>query len=169
LPSEKLVFHAGHLSSTDTAFHSEHLTQVETVVPEDCGCPPRVPVLRAQLPATPVPAENDISSGSLAPRSTVEAAPTQVSMPLNASSGTETALLSPLGHDEKAVEFEARLLFSPKDAPPPKLVNLRFPAAKFPFRTRMSHPLLYLKSPRRGPTKACLESLPDSFRGSFVS
>jgi hypothetical protein len=132
LPSEKLVFHAGHLSSTDTAFHSEHLTQVETVVPEDCGCPPpRVPVLRAQLPATPVPAENDISSVS--PRSTVEEAPTQVPMPQNASSGTETALLSPLRHDEKAVEFEARLLFSPKDAPPPRLVNLPLSSRQIPF------------------------------------
>jgi hypothetical protein len=92
-----------------------------------------VPVLRAQLPATPVPAENDISSVSLAPGSTVEAAPTQVPMPQNASRGTETALLSPPGHDEKAVEFEARLLFSPKDAPPPKLVNLPLSGRQIPF------------------------------------
>jgi len=32
----------------------------------------------------------------------------------------------------------------------------------------MLHPLPYLKSPARGPTKACLESSADSFRGSFV-
>ena len=133
LPSEKLVFHAGHLSTTDTAFHSEHLAQVETVVPEDCGCPPRVPVLRAEVPATPVPAENDISSVSLAPQSTVEAAPTQVPMPQNASTATETAPLPPLGHDEKPVEFEARLLFSPKDAPPPRLVNLPLSSRQIPF------------------------------------
>ncbi|HXP43976.1 MAG TPA: hypothetical protein VN833_27250, partial [Candidatus Acidoferrales bacterium] len=82
---------------------------------------------------TPVPAENDISSASLAPGSAVEAAPTQVSMPQNASSGTETALLSSLGHNEKPVEFEARLLFSPKDAPPPKLVNLPLSSRQIPF------------------------------------
>lgn len=132
LPSEKLIFHSGHLSSPDTAFHSEHLEQVETVVPDDCGCPPRMPVLRAQLPSAPVLAENNIPSASLAPQSRVEAAAIPLPLPRNTSSVPETALL-PLEHNEKPVQLEARLLFSQKDAPPPKLINLPLSSRQIPF------------------------------------
>jgi hypothetical protein len=133
VPSEKLVFHSGHLSSTDTAFHSEHLTQVETLVPDDCGCPAPIPVLRAELPETPVLAENNISSVSLAPQSGVEAELTQPVLRQDPSGGPETAPLPALGPHEKPVEFEARLEFSRKDAPPPKAVDLPLSSREVPF------------------------------------
>src|ERR1700732_4806659 len=77
VPSEKLVFHAGHLSATDTAFHSGQLSEIETVIPDDCGCPSPVPVLRAELPAASLPVENNIPFKSAAPQSTAEAALTR--------------------------------------------------------------------------------------------
>ena len=119
VPSEKLVFHGGHLSASDTAFHSGHLTQVETVVPEDCGCPAPVPVLLAELPATPVLAENNISSLPLAPQSRVEATLTPQTVRENASGSPEIALPPLLGAKEKPAEFEATFVFSRKNSPPP--------------------------------------------------
>ena len=124
VPSEKLLFHGGHLSATDTAFHSGQLSEVETVVPEDCGCPAPVPVLRAELPATPPSLENKISPGFAAPQSTVEAALTRPAALQNASDGTETAPLPPPGAKEKTPEFEATLVFSKMDPPLPKPVDL---------------------------------------------
>jgi hypothetical protein len=118
LSSEKLVFHGGHLSTTDTAFHSDHLEQVETVVPDDCGCPAPLPVLRAELPATPVLAANNISTVAL----------TQSSARQNASGGTEAGPLP-----EQPIQFAARLVFSPKDAPPRIPVDLPLSTRQIPF------------------------------------
>ncbi len=120
--SEKLIFHGGHLSTTDTAFHSEHLTQVETVVPDDCGCPAPVPVLRAELAPAPVLAENNISSD----------ATTQSGMHPSALEGTETMPLPSLGPDEKPVKFATSLVFTRNDVPP-RQIDLPLSSRRIPF------------------------------------
>lgn len=124
VPSEQLVFHGGHLSTTDTAFHSGQVAQVEHVVPEDCGCPPPAPVLRAELPTTTTPPENKIASLSTPAPPTVETELPRPSSPQNASPAPEIAP-SPLpASKEKAADFEATLVFSQKDSPSPKPVDL---------------------------------------------
>lgn len=120
--SEKLIFHGGHLNPTDTAFHSEHLTQVETLVPDDCGCPAPVPILRAELPATPALAENNISSD----------ATTQSLAHRGAIDGTETMPLPSLGPKEKTVNFATSLVFSRNDAPP-RQVDFPLSSRRIPF------------------------------------
>jgi len=129
VPSEQVVFHAGHLSSTDTAFHSGQLARVETVVPEDCGCPAPVPVLRAELSATPLPAENNISPESVAPQSRVEAELTRPTVSQNASIGPEIAPLA----KEKPADFEATFVFSRTGPPPPKPVDLPLSGRQIPL------------------------------------
>jgi hypothetical protein len=124
VPSEKLVFHGGHLSATDTAFHSGQLSEIETVIPDDCGCPSPVPVLRAELPAASPPVENNIPSKSAAPQSTAEAALTRPTERQNVPDGPEIATSFPLATKEKTADFEATLVFSQKGPPPPMPVDL---------------------------------------------
>ncbi len=133
VPSEKLLFHGGHLSASDTAFHTGQLSEVETVVPEDCGCPAPVPVLRAELPATLPPVENKNSAASGAAQTTVEAALTRPTALQNASDGAAVASSAPLDTKEKTPEFEATLVFSQKGPPLPKPVDLPLSSRRISF------------------------------------
>ncbi len=133
VPSEQLVFHGGHLSASDTAFHSGRLTQVETVVPDDCGCPAPPPVLLAELPAPPVLADNNISSVPVPPQSRVEATLSPATVRGVVSDGPEIAPSSLVGAKEKAAKFEATFVFSRKDSSPPKLMDLPFSSRPIPF------------------------------------
>jgi hypothetical protein len=123
VPTENLVMHSGRLSASDTAFHSGQLTQVETVLPYDCGCPPPVPVLRAELPASPAGGDNDASNASLPPQpngvTTLETAKVG-----NLPTGPETAPLPAWLSNRKPPEIEANLVFSHADARPPWLVDV---------------------------------------------
>lgn len=122
VPSEKLIFHAGHLNPADTAFHTEHLVQnVETVVPDDCGCPAPIPVLRAELPVTPAVAENNIPPEPDSP-SKVEPTLAKPLFPKTVSKRSESA-----------VDFEARLAFAQEQVLPPKLVDLPLLKREIPF------------------------------------
>jgi hypothetical protein len=133
-PSEQLVFHAGHVSAADPAFHTGQLAQVETVLPEDCGCPPPVPVLRAEVPPTPSPAEKTVSPVSVTPQSTIEAALTPPTVTPNASGGPDIAPSPPLAANEKPADFEATFVFSRKDPPPPpKPVDLPLSSRQIPL------------------------------------
>jgi len=124
VPSEQLVFHGGHLSTTDTAFRSSEVAQVEHIVPEDCGCPPPVPVLRAELPGMPAPAENKISFPFAPAPPTVEAERTRPTLAQNASPAPEISP-SPLpAPNGRTADFEATIVFSKKDPPSPKPVDL---------------------------------------------
>lgn len=133
VPSEQLLFHGGHLSASDTAFHSGQLTEVETVVPDDCGCPPPQPVLLAEAPATPVLAKNDISSVPLAPQSQVEATLTPATVRDVVSGRPEIASSSLVDAKENSAEFEATLVFSRKDSAPPKPADLPLSSRPIPF------------------------------------
>lgn len=132
VPSEQMIFHGGHLSPADTAFHSGQLAEVETVVPDDCGCPAPVPVLRAELQAPPVLAENNISPGSVAPPSRVEAELTRRSVPQNVSVVSEIAS-PPLDDKEKPADVEATFVFSRRDPPPPQPVDLPLSSRQTPL------------------------------------
>lgn len=121
VPSEKLIFHAGHLNPADTAFHTEHLTQVETVVPDDCGCPAPIPVMRAELPATPAEPENNEPSEPIAPQSRVELTSAKPLVPKSVSTKLESV-----------VDFEARLAFAQEEAPP-TLADLPLLKREIPF------------------------------------
>src|SRR5579862_6836503 len=125
VPTERLLLHSGHLNATDTAFHSGQLTQVETVVPDDCGCPPPVPVLRAELPTLPTLAESSAPSNvSLDPQPADDANPPQNTAIQTLSTGPEIDALPPLPPNQKPVEFGASLVFSRKDALRSRLVDL---------------------------------------------
>ncbi len=125
VPTERLLLHSGRLSATDTAFHSGQLTQVETLVPDDCGCPPPVPVLRADLPTLPILAESSAPSNvSLDPQPVDDTTPPQSAPIQTLSSGPEIAALPPLPPSQKPVQFGASLVFSRKDALRPRLVDL---------------------------------------------
>jgi hypothetical protein len=116
VPSERLIFHAGQMSTTDTAFHSGQLEQVETVVPDDCGCPAPLPLLRAELPASPVLAADNPSTVAL------------TQPPVDASGSTKTEAFP-----VKPIQFSANLVFSPEDAPPRMLVDLPLSTRRLAF------------------------------------
>jgi hypothetical protein len=130
VPSEQLIFHGGHLSASDTAFHSGKLTEVETVIPDDCGCPQPAPVLLAELPATPVQSENSSPSVSSQPR--VEATLTPITV-RDVVADPENGHSLPLNAKEKPAEFEASFVFSRREPSPPKLVDLPLSSRQSPL------------------------------------
>jgi hypothetical protein len=133
VPSERLLLHAGRLNAADTAFHSGQLTEVETVVPDDCGCPPPVPVLRAELPSLPTLAENSAPSNiSLDPQPANNMSPTQTASIGTLSSGPEVAALPELPPNQKPVAFDASLVFSRENVLRPRWADLPVSTREIP-------------------------------------
>jgi hypothetical protein len=131
VPNERLLLHSGQLNAADTAFHSGQLTQVETLVPADCGCPPPVPVLRAELPAPPTLAK-DSSNVSLDPPSTESAISPQIASIRPLSSNAEIAALTPLAPNQSPVELQASLVFTRKEMLDSRLVDLPISKREIP-------------------------------------
>jgi AMIN domain len=128
VPTEKLVLHAGHLSATDTAFHSGQQSEVETILPDDCGCPAPPALLRAEASPPPLvtgnkiaPVQSEDDSGS--PHNTAAQ---------DRSSRSEISPLQQVAAERRPVE-SAALVYSAKDAHPPKLVDLPLSARQTPF------------------------------------
>jgi len=122
VPNERILLHAGQLNAADTAFHSGQLNQIETVVPDDCGCPPPPPVLRAELPALPTMTEDDSSNVSLDP-SGDDAKPAHAAPTQSLHSDTEIAALPPQTKPNP-VELQASLVFTREDRVRSRLVDL---------------------------------------------
>jgi AMIN domain len=133
VPTERLLLHSGRLNAADTAFHSGQLTQVETVVPDDCGCPPPVPVLRAELPTLPTLAENSAPSNiSLDPQPADNESGTQTASMQTLSSGREIAAVPQLPPNQKPVELDASLIFSRENVLRPRWVDLPVSTREIP-------------------------------------
>jgi hypothetical protein len=136
VPTEKLVLHAGHLSATDTAFHSGQQAEVETILPDDCGCPAPPALLRADASPPPI-----VTGNKITPPQTED----DSGLPHNAAtedptSSSENVSLQQLAADRKPVEFAAALVYSAKDAHPPKLVGLPLSARQTPFVADRAQP-----------------------------
>jgi hypothetical protein len=146
VPTEKLVLHAGHLSTLDTAFHSGQVAQVETIVPDDCGCPAPPPLLRAETPNLPTLAENKLQSPDLAHQSSDDS-DAHYTMSQQLSNGPEIEPLPPLPPNQRPAKAGASLVFSSMELPAPKLASL-------PLAQRRS-PLLedHVQAPDPGPAQ----------------
>jgi AMIN domain len=128
VPTEKLVLHAGHLSATDTAFHSGQQTEVETILPDDCGCPAPPALLRAEASPPPIVTGNKIAPVQSEDASGLPHNPATEDL----SASSEIVPLQQLAADRKPLEFAA-LVYSAKDAHPPNLVDLPLSVRQTPF------------------------------------
>jgi len=165
VPNERLLLHSGQLNAADTAFHSGQLTQVETLVPDDCGCPPPVPVLRAELPALPTLAEDVASNVSLDPPPTESATSPQIASIQPLSSNAEIAALPPLPPNQSPVELQASLVFTREDRLQPRLVDLPFSRREIPALD-VNAPSVP-QQPARPPKKAKQRGLFRKVKGFF--
>jgi hypothetical protein len=139
VPTEKMVFHGGKLNTADTAFHGGQLSQVETIVPDDCGCPAPPPVLLAGVPGEPKQVENEVSSTTPPPQledDTRLQRMAAMQIPLN---GPQIAPVPQLASDETAVKLSASLVFSAKDRLP-RPVDLPLSQRPIPSLPEMVQP-----------------------------
>jgi hypothetical protein len=114
-PSEQAVFRAGRIDKVDNN------------VPLECGCPPPVPVMRADIPAasqSDLPANAELAVGAASSKAADK--PENGGQPNGGtqvlSSGPETQPLPPSQPNEVHVQVEAPFVFrgkKPSDAPPP--------------------------------------------------
>jgi hypothetical protein len=155
-PSEQVVFHSGRLS------------QIDAIVPDECGCPPpQIPAMRASAEPVPTVSEKDLppdvhlaepgdkakpvppaeSSGMAASGSPPEQVTLTVAPP-------DTAPLPPPRPGERNVHVEAPFVFRAADAPPsaPNLETAALPMA----RSGGPAPLLTMAEPP-----------PDAHKGVF--
>lgn len=124
VPNERILLHGGQLNAADTAFHSGQLSRVESVVPNDCGCPPPAPVLRAELPTLPTMAENASSNVSLDPPSSDDRRSPQFAPTPSLSSNGDVAALPPKAADQTPVELQASFVFTREDRVRSRMVDL---------------------------------------------
>ena len=155
VPTEKLVFHAGHLSAVDTAFHSGQSNQVETILPNDCGCPAPPPLLRADLLARPAHAENNASATPQLEDAELQ----RTATPQTPNDSHEIAVLPPLPPDQKPVKFSASLVFSAKDARPPRIQDLPLSQRQIPSFPQIVQPPTQAPATRKKSQKGILRKL----------
>lgn len=100
-PTEQAVFRAGQIDKVDSD------------VPLECGCPPPVPVLRTEAPAT-MPEQAAPGKVRLA-NSASEAEKSETSAAGSGSSRSETAFLPPSQANGVRIQVDAPFVFSAKD------------------------------------------------------
>jgi AMIN domain len=132
-PDDKIVFHMGRVSATDTALHSGSTHIIETALPQDCGCPPpRAPELIASNGANPnlqgtmrlAQPDDWQKKESATSQSALESKIGDSASPANA--GPETAALPALKADEPHVMISAPIVFNaPAIASPPPVEDSR--------------------------------------------
>ena len=145
-PRDQIVFHAGRLSSEDTAFHGASPDGNDTILPVECGCPPppQPPVLLASGAAVGEsvdPSAPGISSASAkepssAPLGT-EPSPEMTTDTKLSHAGAETADLPAWQRNLPPAKAEATLTFTPSAHVP----------AGLPLSTRRAPPNMADLSP----------------------
>src|SRR5580658_6156512 len=88
-PRDQIVFHAGRLSSEDTAFHGASPDGNDTILPVECGCPPP--------PQPPVLLASGAAAGEGVDASAQGSSSASVKEPSSASLGTEPSLEAATG------------------------------------------------------------------------
>jgi AMIN domain len=128
VPTEKLVLHAGHLNATDTAFHSGQQTEVEDILPDDCGCPAPPALLRADASPSPIATGDK----TLPTQSEDDSDPPHNQTTQDPTSSSEVSPLRQPAPERIPVKFATALVYSARDAHPPRLVDLPLSARQAP-------------------------------------
>ena len=141
-PRDQIVFHAGRLSSEDTAFHGASPGGDDTILPVECGCPPppQPPVLLASGAAVgesvdrraPGTSSASVKEPSSAPLGT-EPSPEMTTGTKLSDAGAETADLPAPQRNLPPAKAEATLTFTP---------SAHVSAGALPLSTRRAPPPL---------------------------
>src|SRR6202050_2667102 len=157
-PRDQIVFHAGRLSSEDTAFHGASPGGDDTILPVECGCPPppQPPVLLASGaavgesvdPSAPGTSSASVKEPSSAPLGT-EPSPQMTTGTKLSDLGAETADLPASQRNLPPAKAEATLTFTP---------SAHVSAGALPLSTRRAPPSmadlpLLPPAPERAPVK----------------
>lgn len=160
VPTEKLMLHAGHLNATDTAFHSGQQTEVETILPDDCGCPAPPALLRADASPFPIPTgDKTLPTQSEDDSRSPHNPPTQ-----DLSSTSDVSPMQQMPPEQVPVKFAA-LVYSAKEAHPPRLVDLPLSGRQTPpFPEHAEPPLPPHKAKKKNALKKLAGFLSRIFR-----
>lgn len=134
-PNEQAVFHTGRIDKVDSQ------------VPLECGCPPLVPVLRAEaaptrvIPDSKLPANITLSqkSADLERAPVSESGSRPIDSTTSLSSGAETQPLPPSQSNDVHVTVDAPFVFRGKKAAPPAPVE---EAAMLPVMDTSDRPVI---------------------------